>query len=303
MSVARVGTAAADARTGSLERVPRTDVSPLIARSWLLVPASKPELFEIAQASEADAIIIDIEDAVAAKDKAQAREDTVAWLSSGHRAWVRINDAASEFWSVDCAALKDVEGLEGVMLAKTESASHVNDTADRLPEGMRILPLVETARGVLHVEQISNAPSTFRLAFGTGDFKRDTATGDEPIALAYARSQLVIASRAARLPAPIDGPTLTMDALADGTRLSKEMGMSGKLLLTHEQAPTINAGLAPSPDEVAWAHGFVKAFEESGGKITDGSDLPRLARAQKIQTQARDFGIDADAARLADLNY
>ncbi|WP_306233110.1 HpcH/HpaI aldolase/citrate lyase family protein [Agrococcus beijingensis] len=283
--------------------MPRTDVSPLIARSWLLVPASKPELFEIAQASEADAIIIDIEDAVAAKDKAQAREDTVAWLSSGHRAWVRINDAASEFWSVDCAALKDVEGLEGVMLAKTESASHVNDTADRLPEGMRILPLVETARGVLHVEQISNAPSTFRLAFGTGDFKRDTATGDEPIALAYARSQLVIASRAARLPAPIDGPTLTMDALADGTRLSKEMGMSGKLLLTHEQAPTINAGLAPSPDEVAWAHGFVKAFEESGGKITDGSDLPRLARAQKIQTQARDFGIDADAARLADLNY
>jgi len=283
--------------------VPRHAVSPLIARSWLLVPASKPELFEIAQESEADAIIIDIEDAVAAKDKAQARADTVEWLSTGHRAWVRINDAASEFWSTDCAALKDVEGLEGVMLAKTESTSHVDDTADRLPEGMPILPLVETARGVLHVERIANAPSTFRLAFGTGDFKRDTATGDDPIALAYAPSQLVIASRAARLPAPIDGPTLAMDALVDGTRLAKEMGMSGKLCLTHTQAPTINAGLAPSAEEVAWAHAFVRAFEESGGKITDGSDLPRLARAQKIQTQARDFGIHVDEASLESLNY
>lgn len=267
------------------------------------MPASKPELFEIAQESEADAIIIDIEDAVAAKDKAQARADTVEWLSTGHRAWVRINDAASDFWSTDLAELERAPGLEGVMLAKTESASHVNDTADRLPEGMRILALVETARGVLHVEQIANAPSTFRLAFGTGDFKRDTATGDDPIALAYARSQLVIASRAARLPAPIDGPTLSMDGLDAGTRLAKEMGMSGKLLLTHEQAPMINAGLAPSPDEVAWAHGFVRAFEESGGKITDGSDLPRLARAQKIQAQARDFGIEIDAARLDALNY
>jgi citrate lyase subunit beta/citryl-CoA lyase len=283
--------------------VPRTDISPAIARSWLLVPASKPELFEIAQESEADAIIIDIEDAVAAKDKAQARADTVEWLSTGHRAWVRINDAASDFWSTDLAELEQAPGLEGVMLAKTESASHVNDTADRLPEGMRILALVETARGVLHVEQIANAPSTFRLAFGTGDFKRDTATGDDPIALVYARSQLVIASRAARLPAPIDGPTLAMDGLEAGTRLTKEMGMSGKLMLTHEQAATVNAGLAPSPDEVAWAHGFVRAFEESGGKITDGSDLPRLARAQKIQAQARDFGIEIAAASLEQLNY
>ncbi|GEK79293.1 HpcH/HpaI aldolase/citrate lyase family protein [Agrococcus baldri] len=283
--------------------MPRPAVSPLIARSWLLVPASKPELFEIAQESEADAIIIDIEDAVAAKDKAQARADTVEWLSTGHRAWVRINDAASEFWSTDLADLKDVEGLEGVMLAKTESASHVDDTADRLPEGMPILALVETARGVLHVERIASATSTFRLAFGTGDFKRDTATGDDPIALAYARSQLVIASRAARLPAPIDGPTLAMDALADGTRLAKEMGMSGKLCLTHTQAATINAGLAPSAEEVAWAHAFVRAFEESGGKITDGSDLPRLARAQKIQTQAHDFGIQVDAAAITSLNY
>jgi citrate lyase subunit beta/citryl-CoA lyase len=283
--------------------VSRRTVSPQIARSWLLVPASHPELFAIAQASEADAIIIDMEDAVAANDKEQARKDTVEWLTTGHRAWVRINDASSDFWSEDCAALKTAEGLEGVMLAKSESTSHIDDTADRLPHSTRILALVETARGLQNVAQIAQAPATFRIAFGTGDFKRDTATGDDPAALMYARSQLVIASRAARLPAPIDGPTLNIALLPTGTAHAKEMGMSGKLCLTHEHAATINEGLSPSEKEVAWAHGFIDAFEKSGGKITDGSDLPRLARAQKIVQQARDFGIEVEAAEVSHSGY
>ncbi|GAA2171065.1 CoA ester lyase [Agrococcus versicolor] len=281
----------------------RRPVSAQIARSWLLVPASQPDLFEIAQASDADAIIIDMEDAVAANDKKQARKDTLAWLNSGHRAWVRINDASSDFWSDDCAALKRAEGLEGVMLAKSESSSHVDDTADRLPDGIHILALVETARGVQQVERIANAPSTFRIAFGTGDFKRDTATGEDPLALAYARSQLVIASRAARLPAPIDGPTLDLARLPAGTAHAKEMGMSGKLCLNHAHTATINEGLSPAPDDVAWAHGFISAFEASGGKITDGSDLPRLARAQKIVQQAVDFGIEVEAAEVSHSGY
>ncbi|GAA4406093.1 HpcH/HpaI aldolase/citrate lyase family protein [Tsukamurella soli] len=281
---------------------PRT-ISPQIARSWLLVPASHPELFAIAQESEADAIIIDMEDAVAANDKKQARKDTVEWLTTGHRAWVRINDASSEFWSEDCAALKQCEGLEGVMLAKSESSSHLDDTADRLVDGTRILALVETARGMQNVAHIAAAPSTFRIAFGTGDFKRDTAAGEDPIALVYARSQLVIASRAARLPAPIDGPTLNITHLPSGTAHAKEMGMSGKLCLTHEHAAIINAGLSPSEKDIAWAHGFIAAFEASGGKITDGSDLPRLARAQKIVHQAEDFGIEVAPAEVSHSGY
>ncbi len=283
--------------------VSKRTVSPQIARSWLLVPASHPESFAVAQASEADAVIIDLEDAVAAKDKEQARRDTVEWLTTGHRAWVRINDAASEYWSEDCAALKQCDGLEGVMLAKSEGSSHLDDTADRLPDGTRILALVETARGMQNVERIAAAPSTFRIAFGTGDFKRDTAVGEDPIALAYARSQLVIASRAARLPAPIDGPTLNIAHLPTGTALAKEMGMSGKLCLTPEHAGVINSGLSPSEADVAWAHGFIDAFEKSGGKITDGSDLPRLARAQKIVQQAADFGIEVEAAEVSHSGY
>ncbi|MBL5972756.1 MAG: CoA ester lyase [Candidatus Leucobacter sulfamidivorax] len=278
-------------------------ISPAIARSWLLVPASHPELFEVALASSADAIIIDLEDAVAANDKKQARRDTREWLNSGHRAWVRINDAASDFWNDDCDALGRTEGLEGIMLAKSESASHIYDTADRLPDGTRILALVETARGLQHVEQIASASSTFRIAFGTGDFRRDTATGDDPMALAYARSQLVVASRAARRPAPIDGPTLDSSQLLAGTQLAKQMGMSGKLCLSHEQTDTINAGLSPSHEDIAWALGFVHAFERSGGAITDGSDLPRLARAQRIIREAEDFGIEVEAADVDHASY
>lgn len=278
-------------------------ISPQIARSWLLVPATQPELFETARTSRADAVIIDVEDAVAANEKERARHETLEWLNAGHRAWVRINDASSDFWSEDCAAFSNASGLEGVMLAKSESRSHLSDTADRLPEGTRILALVETARGIEHVEEIAHSPSTFRIAFGTGDFRRDTATGDSEIALAYARSRLVIASRAARLPAPIDGPTLDRDRLMSGTLHARDMGMSGKLSLNHEHTAIINEGLSPANEDIAWAHGFIKAFEESGGTITDGSDLPRLARAQKILQQAKDFKIHAEAAVVSHSDY
>jgi len=132
----------------------------------------------------AGSIPVGLQDAVAANDKKQARRDTREWLNSGHRAWVRINDAASDFWNDDCDALGRTEGLEGIMLAKSESASHIYDTADRLPDGTRILALVETARGLQHVEQIASASSTFRIAFGTGY----TASIAGPTWLFYARS-------------------------------------------------------------------------------------------------------------------
>lgn len=267
------------------------------------MPATHPELFDIAKESRADAIIIDVEDAVAANEKQQAREATRDWLNAGNRAWVRINDASSDFWSEDCAALSSAKGLEGVMLAKSEGRSHLSDTADRLPEGTRILALVETARGIEHAEEIAHSNATFRLAFGTGDFRRDTATGDSEIALAYARSRLVIASRAARLPAPIDGPTLNRDKLLQGTMHAREMGMGGKLCLNHEHTGIINDGLAPSREDIGWAHGFIKAFEASGGAITDGSDLPRLARAQRIVQQAKDFKIKVEAADVSHNDY
>jgi citrate lyase subunit beta/citryl-CoA lyase len=90
-----------------------------IARSWLLVPGTRPEAFAPASTSHADQIILDIEDAVDPKLKPAARNDVVEWLSGGGSGWVRINDHSTDFWSDDVDALAGIPGVVGVMLAKT----------------------------------------------------------------------------------------------------------------------------------------------------------------------------------------
>src|SRR5690606_30819671 len=112
-------------------------------------------------------------------------------------------------------------------------------------------------------------------------------------ALAYPRSRLVISSRAARLAGPIDGPSLTDDpaALTQEAELTRSMGMTGKLCMTPERAPYANAALSPSPDDVTWAHEVIDRLGEDGRGVQDGSDLPKLAKAKKITTLARAFGI------------
>ena len=173
-------------------------IDPVLARSWLLVNAVQPERFAAAEESEADIVILDIEDAVAPKDKDAAREHAVQWLSGGHNAWVRLNGYGTKWWEDDVAALAQTlpqsvggplaeGGLAGVVLAMVESTDHVNETAARLP-GIPVVALVETARGLQRINSIAAAKGTYRLAFGIGDFRRDTGFGESPAALAYARS-------------------------------------------------------------------------------------------------------------------
>ncbi len=180
----------------------------------------------------------------------------------------------------------------GVMLAMAESVDHVAETARRLPD-VPIVALVETARGLERITEIAAAKGTFRLAFGIGDFRRDTGFGDNPTTLAYARSRFTIAAKAAHLPSAIDGPTVGQSALvlSEATAVSAEFGMTGKICLTPEQCATVNEGLSPSPDEIAWAKEFFVEFERDGGEIRNGSDLPRIARANKILDLARAYGI------------
>lgn len=281
--------------TTFMETPVTSGVSPERARSWLLVPATKPEAFSAAVESEVDAVILDIEDAVAPNAKPAARDAVVAWLEAGNSAWVRVNDASTSFWADDLAALSGLKGLAGIMLAKTESGSQVEASAARLADGTRILALVESAMGLEATPEIARADSTFRLAFGSGDFRRDTGMSDEPLAMAYPRSRLVVSSRAARLPGPIDGPTLTSNEsiLARDSALTLSMGMTGKLCMHSEQAPTVNRELAPTPSDVTWADDVVDALGFDGSGVKDGSDLPRLAKALKIREAAQIFGVRA----------
>ena len=273
---------------------PTRTVSAEIARSWLLVAATKPDTFDAAEASRADQIILDIEDAVDPRLKDQARADVVSWLSGGGSGWVRINDRTSDFWSGDVDALAGLPGLRGVMLAKAEAAAHVSETFDRLRGATPVIALVESALGIEEAATIARARGAYRLAFGSGDYRRDTGTSADDLAMAYPRSRLVIASRVGNLPGPIDGPTVgsSHPVLREQGAMAVALGMTGKLCLDTEQLPIINEVISPTRSDVAWAREFLEDFEARGRVIRDGSDLPRLGRAEKIDKLARAFGVE-----------
>lgn len=273
----------------------RKEVPAEIARSWMLVPGTKPETFDEAAQSRADQIIIDIEDAVDPKLKPKAREDVIAWLKNGGSAWVRINDRATEYWSGDVSGLVGLPGLKGVMLAKTEAASDVMETFDRLGGSTPVIALIESALGIEEAVKIARARGAFRLAFGSGDYRRDTGTSADDLAMAYPRSRLVIASRIGGLPGPIDGPTVSTShpILRENSEMAVALGLTGKLCLKTDQLPVINEVISPTRSDVVWASDFLDDFEKRGRVIRDGSDLPRLGRAQKIMKLAKAFGIEA----------
>lgn len=264
-----------------------------LSRSWLLVNAAKAEDFGPSLASEADSVIFDLEASVPEDQKESARESVMSALNGGMTAWVRISPTHSPHWEDDVAALAAADGLRGVMLAETERADQVTYTAMRLRAGTPVMALIESALGVENATQIALAPGTFRLAFGTNDFRKDVGVSANPMALAYARSRLVIASRVGGLAGAIDGPTeanADAEAIAEACQVTADMGMTGKLSLNREQVELVNQGLSPSEDELSWARELIEAHER-GASIGDGSYLPRLARAQKIASLADSYGL------------
>ncbi|MCP2266817.1 citrate lyase subunit beta / citryl-CoA lyase [Promicromonospora thailandica] len=272
----------------------KSRVAPDYARAWLLLSAMRTELFDKAQLSRADQVILDCEDAIDDSLKDEARENVIRWIKSGGCAWVRINDRTAPSWADDVAYLRGLDGLNGVMLAKTESADDVIDTAQRLGGDVPVIPLVESALGIEEAVHIAKARGAFRLAFGSGDYRRDTGAANEPMAMAYPRTRLVLASRIGGLPGPVDGPTVGSShaLLREQSADAVNLGMTGKLCLDFEQSGVINESFAPSPSDVAWAVDFFAEFEAAGSVIRDGSDKPRLARAQVIRSRAELFGIN-----------
>ena len=221
----------------------------------------KTELFDQSAVSRADSIILDIEDAVDPSQKDHARNNVVDWLTAGGKAWVRINDATSRFWADDLAGLRGTPGLLGVMLAKTESADQVTESFHRMDGKTPVIPLVESALGIEEANNIAKAQGA--------------------------------ASRVGNLPGPIDGPTVGTNhpILREQTGITVMMGMTGKLCLAIDQTPVINEVISPTPSDVAWATDFMADFEANGRVIRDGSDLPRLGRAEKIMKLAVAFGV------------
>lgn len=267
-----------------------TQIPASIARSWLLVNAADSAAVDQARAGHADIVVLDLEDGVLEAARPAAREHTHHQLTTGSRLWVRINNASTLDWARDLEMLSTATPA-GVVLAKAEDPSQIRRTAAGLESGVPIVAMIESARGLENVRAIAAASPTVRLAFGSGDFRLDTGISGDALSLAYTRSRRVIASRAAQIDAPIDGPTLTSDPheLQDHLKIGSAAGMSGKLCLSAAHIDPINKAFTPSPSDRQWAHDLIEELGADGSGIRRGSERPQLARALRIRDLAASF--------------
>jgi len=258
-----------------------------VHRSYLFVPANRPDRYAKACATRAHAVIVDLEDAVAPDDKTGARAALVEWLPKApRRVLVRVNAAGTEWFDADlrgCAAAPNVDGL---LVPKAERASDLHSVAAACP-GTPIYPLIETAHGLWDVLPIAQASGVRALLFGSIDFQADLGILDDD--LLYARSQLVVASRVAGIAPPIDGVTQAIDdaeLLRRDAYRARHLGFAGKACIHPAQVDIVNACFAPTADEVEWAEGIVAAFSMAAGSavLVDGRmvDRPVLLKAEAI---------------------
>lgn len=268
-------------------------------RTYLFVPGTRPERFDKALASGADCVVLDLEDAVAAADKQQARDAVAQWFSNANaddrsRVAVRINDAASTCFEPDLRAMLS-SGCRLVLLPKAEYPWQVTAVGATVP-GARVLALIESAHGVAAVEQIAAAPGVTRLLFGTLDFALDLDIdiADDSSGLAYAASRIAVASRVAGLPPPVAGVT---PQLNDSVRLladlaqARRLGFGAKLCIHPNQVAPIHAALRPSAQALDWARRVLMADAASPGAASlDGRmvDRPVVLQAQRTLSLARD---------------
>jgi citrate lyase subunit beta/citryl-CoA lyase len=259
--------------------------------TYLFVPGDRPDRFEKALASGADSVILDLEDAVDPARKDAARASIHEWLASGRgdaaRLLVRINDDATP-WHVDDLALVRGAGPIGVMLPKAERPDQVARVAEVLAPGGIVVPLVETARGVMEVAAVAAAPGVQRLAFGTLDLMADLGLSGDERGLIQPAAAIALASRAADRAPPVAGVTPAIDdeaALARDVAFARAFGFAAKLCIHPRQVEAARRAFAPTEAEVAWARRVLAAAEAGGGATqVDGRmvDRPVLLKATAI---------------------
>ncbi len=257
----------------------------------LFVPGDRPERFERAAASGADAIIIDLEDAVAPEHKDLAREAVRTNLLKNVPMIVRINAAETRWFSDDLAMLANIE-VAAIMVPKAAGAALIALVAQQT--GVRtIIPLVESAAGIASLEPMLRSPGVLCAAFGALDLALDLGCVPDWQPLLLARSELVLRSRLCGVAAPIDGVTAALDnageVLADARR-ARDFGFGGKLAIHPNQIVSIRQGFGPSAAERAWAEAVLAKVEHhtGGASQVEGGmiDKPVLERARRIMRQA-----------------
>ncbi|NMG68029.1 CoA ester lyase [Azoarcus indigens] len=268
------------------------------ARSFLFVPASRPERIAKALSSGADVVVVDLEDAVPPADKDAARAHLAAWLAHhpGSALAVRINAAGTPWHEADLVLCRHPDVI-GLMLPKAESAASVA-AAHEASAATAVLPILETAAGLGAVDAIATAPGCARLVFGKLDLAveldlvPDEDDAEELVFLPY-RAMLALASRRAGLPLPVDGVFTAIGdsaGLARYARRARNHGFGALLLIHPAQVSTTRAAYAPSAAERAWAEAVLSAAASAGGGAVQVEgrmvDAPVIARAERIRAAA-----------------
>jgi citrate lyase subunit beta/citryl-CoA lyase len=245
----------------------------------LFVPGDRPERFAKAAASAADAVIIDLEDAVAPARKQAARQALVTDFTD-KPVFVRINGPDTPWHEEDVRALEQLS-IAGIIFPKAENITELS----RLAGAHGIIALIETVAGLAEARAIARSGQVRRLAFGSVDFAADLGCDHDREALAAARAEILLASRLASLPAPLDGVTTRLDDLSvsrDDARYARRLGFGGKLCIHPAQVPVVLDGFRPSEEEVAWARQVLET--DAGATSVDGAmvDEPVRVRARSI---------------------
>ncbi len=251
-----------------------------VYRSFLFAPGNHPRKVEKVFGVGSDAVILDLEDAVANDEKIATREAVVAALQRPRRnlGYVRINAFETEFCFGDLEAIVG-KGLDGIVLPMVENASQLHavdwmvgnlERKHGLEAGsVDIIPILETGKGVAALHEIAGCGSRVRrMAFGAGDYTHDMSMDwslDE-VELDDARARMVLASRAADLEPPLDTVWIHIKDL-EGMRASSErakrMGFQGKMCIYPPQVAIVNEVYSPTAEEIDHAERVVAAFEEA----------------------------------------
>lgn len=262
----------------------------------LFVPGDRPDRYAKAAASGADVVIIDLEDSVAPTDKDRARDAALGALADGARlrALVRVNDPSGGLGRTDRVALADLvtrpgHGVLGVVVPKAGDPGALAELTGSLGPQLAVLPIVESALGVVRAYQLASVPGVTRLAFGALDLALDVGSDVDALTGQVARAQVVLASRAAGLPAPLESPATELrdtDRIEQTSREARALGFGGRLCIHPAQLAPVRAGFAPTADEIAWAH-RIAAAGESAARVDDQMvDRPVLERARAILRRA-----------------
>ncbi|NYE19649.1 HpcH/HpaI aldolase/citrate lyase family protein [Microbacterium immunditiarum] len=261
------------------------------ARSWLFVPADRPERFDRAVGSGADVVIVDLEDAVAVENKEHGRRALVAALESGLRCVVRVSPLGTSAGARDLEVLVGARARPiGVMLAKCENADDAEHVAARLD--VPVIALIESALGVESAVSIAQSSAVVQLALGPLDLALDLDAEVSETVLGPVRSRLVIASRAAGIAGPLDGPETEVRELGvvqERAIAARAAGMAGKLCIHPAQVPVVARAFEPSAEEIAFARRVMGVADSGGAHLIDGVmvDLPVVERARRVLARAR----------------